>query len=159
MELFLVTSVRYSENKMEMKMKKSITILVRLLIIAGSMLTACSGNASASLAGTWKLTSYGSPANLTAAAPNVDASVIFGPDGKVTGNVGCNGFSGDYKVDSNKVAFGSIASTLMACADPIAQQEGVVFNVFTNTASFKIDGNTLTVTSADGKSAVVFEKK
>jgi heat shock protein HslJ len=144
---------------MEMKMKRSITLLVTLLIIAESMLTACSGNASASLAGTWKLTLYGSPANLTAAVPNVDASVIFGSDGKVNGNVGCNGFSGDYKVDSGKVTFGSIASTLMACADPIAQQEGVVFNVFTNTATFKIDGNTLAVTSADGKSVVVFEKK
>lgn len=140
-------------------MKKKLMFWITLLVISGSMLTACSGNPSASLAGTWKLISYGSPASPTPAVPDVDASVIFGSDGTLSGNVGCNSFNGSYKVDGETVTFGAIASTLMACADPIAQQEGMVFNVFVNTATFELDGNTLTVISADGNSVVVFERK
>jgi heat shock protein HslJ len=141
------------------KMKKSLLIWVTRFIVAAYILTACSSNVSASLAGTWKLKSSGLSTNLTPAAPNVDAAVIFGSDGTVNGNVGCNSFGGNYKVDGNTITFGSIASTLMACADPIAQQESVIFNVFVNTATFNVDGNTLTITSSDGQSVVVFERK
>ena len=140
-------------------MKKMLMFWITLLVIIGSMLTACSGNPSASLVGTWKLVSYGSPASPTPAVPDVDASVIFGSDGAISGNVGCNSFNGNYKVDGETVTFGAIASTLMACADPIAQQEGMVFNVFVNTATFKLDSNTLSIISSDGNSVVVFERK
>lgn len=140
-------------------MKKTNLFLMTLFVLSILSLAACSGNPSASLAGTWKLISYGSPASPTPAVPDVDASVIFGSDGTLSGNVGCNSFNGSYKVDGETVTFGAIASTLMACADPIAQQEGMVFNVFVNTATFELDGNTLTVISADGNSVVVFERK
>jgi heat shock protein HslJ len=140
-------------------MKKSLLLWITLFAIAGSILAACSGTASASLTGTWKLISYGSSTNPTPADPNIETSLIFGSDGKLNGNAGCNSFNGDYKVDGSTATFGPIASTMMACADPIMQQEGAVFNVFTNSAAFKIDGSTLTVTSADGNSVVVFERK
>jgi heat shock protein HslJ len=156
-----MTSVSKNEIKtMEIKMKKSLSLCLTLLVIAVSMLTACAGTATtSSLAGDWKLKAYGSPANPTPADPNVDTSLTFGSDGKLNGNVGCNSFNGDYKVIGNTITFGTIASTMMACADPIMQQEGTVFNVFIKSATFKIDGNTLTVTSADGKSSVVLEHK
>ena len=37
----------------------------------------------------------------------------------------------------------------MACPDPQMTQEGAVFQVLTNTASFKVDGSTLTITNKD----------
>jgi heat shock protein HslJ len=160
MELFAIFNVSYSENNsMEKKMKKSLLLFTTLLVITGLTLTACAGNASASVVGDWKLVSYGSPTNQTPAVPNVEASVTFGSDGKLNGNVGCNGFSGDYKIDGSTITFGPIMSTLMACTDPIMQQEIIVFSVLTDTATFEIDGTTLTITSADGASAVVFERK
>ena len=140
-------------------MKKSLLLWISLFVITGSMLVACSGTASASLTGTWKLVSYGSSTGPTPVEPNTDASLVFDVDGKFNGNVGCNGFGGDYKADGDTITFGPITSTMMACADPIMEQEGTVFNVFTNSATFKVDGNTLTVTSADGESVVVFERK
>jgi heat shock protein HslJ len=123
------------------------------------MLAACAGGASNPLVGTWKLVSYGPPENPTPAAPHVDTSITFKEDGKVEGNVGCNGFGGDYTVESDKITFGQLVSTLMFCEGPVGDQETTTLNVFTESVPFVIDGNTVTITSADGSAAVVLERK
>ena len=43
-------------------------------------------------------------------------SVRFGPDGKVTGNGGCNRFSGTYRVDGDRITIGPrLVTTRMMC--------------------------------------------
>ena len=140
-------------------MKKSLLLWITLLAIIGSMLTACSGASSISLAGDWTLISYGSSSNPTPAVPNTGASLTFGTDGTIGGNMGCNSFGGDYKVDGETITFGQVASTLMACDEQIMQQESAVFNMFANTATFKVEGSTLTLISADGNSVVLLSRK
>ncbi len=140
-------------------MKKIILMMISLLVLAGLMLTACAGNVTNSPVGDWKLVSYGSTASPTPAAAGVDTSITFASNDQVSGNVGCNSFSGDYSVNGSQITFGPIISTLMACEDPIGQQEAEVFHVFTGTVNFQVNGNTLTITSADGTSAVVLERK
>jgi heat shock protein HslJ len=130
-------------------MKKPILALFVMLI-----LTACSGGGGASVTGTWKLISY----NQTPAVPDVETSIEF-KDGQVSGNVGCNGFGGEYAVDGDQITFDKMMSTLMACTDPIGTQESVTFAVMSGTASFNLEGNQLTITSADGSSVIVLEKK
>ena len=132
--------------------------MITLLVISG-LLAACTGGASASLIGDWKLVSYGSPANPTPAAPDVDTSIVFDEDGKVSGNVGCNGFGGDYTVDGNTITFDQIVSTLMFCEGPVGEQETTTLNMFTGSTTFVLDGDTLTITSADGSSVVVLARK
>ena len=139
-------------------MKKSFMLWITIFVIAGSILTACAGNNSDVLSGNWKLISYGSLTDPTPAAPNVETSLTFGTDGKLSGSVGCNSFGGDYKVDGNTITFGALASTEMACAEPLMQQESAVFNLLSNSAAFQVDGNTLTITSTDGISVVVFAR-
>ena len=140
-------------------MKNPRFYLLVLIAVAGIILAACSNSASASLTGTWKLVSYGDSASLTPAVADVDTSIRFGEDGKVEGNVGCNGFGGDYAVDGNTITFGPIVSTLMLCEGPVGDQETVTLNVFTESATFTLEGDTLTITSADGGSAIVLARK
>jgi heat shock protein HslJ len=142
-------------------MKNPRFYLLVLIVVAGIVLAACSSKASAStsLTGTWKLVSYGEPASLTSAAADVDTSIRFGEDGKVEGNVGCNGFGGDYAVDGNMITFGPIVSTLMLCEGPVGDQETTTLNVFTESATFTMEGDTLTIISADGGSAIVLARK
>jgi len=142
-----------------MKMKKTSLLWTALFLIAGTILAACSGNPSASLTGSWKLISYGSPANPAPAAPDIDTSIEFASDGTLTGNVGCNGFGGDYTVEGNNIVFGQIISTLMFCEGPVGEQEATTLAVFTESAPFIVDGDTLTITSADGSSVVVLVRK
>ena len=88
----------------------------------------------------------------------MDTSIEF-KDGKLNGNVGCNSFGGDYKVNSDQLTFGPIVSTMMACLNQSGDQEMATLAVLQNTAKFTASGNTMTISSADGKSAIVLEKK
>jgi putative lipoprotein len=85
----------------------------------------------------------------------VDASLTFNPDGTLSGNGGCNGLGGDYKVKGDQITFGPIMSTLMACDEPRMSQEDAVHQVLMDTVSYEIDGNTLTITNKD--MVLVFE--
>ena len=140
-------------------MKKMYFVMITVLVISGALLAACTGGASASVVGDWKLVSYGSPAQPTPAASDVDTSIVFGEDGKVSGNVGCNGFGGDYKVDGNTITFRQIVSTLMFCEGLVGDQETTTLHVFAESATFVLDGDTLTITSADGSSVIVLARK
>ena len=127
-------------------MKKYLLILFMVCLA----ITACSsGSKSASIVGTWKLTAYGPANSPTPAVSDVDASITFDVNGTLNGNGGCNSMSGDYKVDGNQITFGPIMSTLMGCDEPRMTQEGTVHQVLTDTASFKIDDNTLTILNKD----------
>ena len=123
------------------------------------ILTACTGGGGpASVEGEWRLVSYGSAYGQTPAIPDVDTSIEF-KDGQMSGNVGCNSFGGNYKVDGEMLTLEPIVSTLMACEDPMASQESGVFAVLYESATFALDGDSLTITSADGSSSIVLERR
>jgi heat shock protein HslJ len=106
-------------------------------------------SASNPLIGAWKLTAYGSASAPTPAVEGVDAGLTFNEDGTVSGTSGCNGLGGDYSVQGNEITFGEFVSTLMACDDPIMAQEEAAHKVMIGTATYKIEGNTLTITKDD----------
>ena len=127
--------------------KKMIGFLVMIV------LSACAGGSSASVEGQWKLVSY----NQTPAVADIETSIEF-KDGQMSGNVGCNGFGGEYKVNGDSIEFGPVMSTMMFCEN-VAEQESTVLVTLQEKTSFVIDGNILTITSADGNSSIVLEKK
>jgi heat shock protein HslJ len=133
-------------------MKKLIPVLFVLFL-----LTACRGGSSASVVGTWKLVSYGPADKQTPAAEGVDTSIEF-KDGKLNGNVGCNSFGGDYKVNGDQLTFGPIMSTMMACLNQSGDQEQGILAVLKDTVKYSVSGDTLTITSAD-KAEIVLARK
>ena len=135
-------------------MKKLVFGLLVLFVLG-----ACSGGAPASINGQWSLVSYGPADSQISTAPDVDTSIEFTSDGTLNGNVGCNGFGGDFTVDGDTITFGPIVSTMMFCEGPVGEQEAATLLVFHESASFVLDGDTLTVTSADGSSVVVLAGK
>lgn len=121
------------------------------------VLTACGGESRASIEGQWKLVSYGPASAQTPAAAEVETSIEF-KDGQMSGNVGCNGFGGEYSVKGDQIEFGPVMSTMMYC-EAVAEQEAGTLAVFQETASFVLDGDTLTITSADGAMSIVLGRK
>lgn len=105
--------------------------------------------AAGSLIGAWKLTAYGPADAPTPAVEGVDAGLTFNEDGTVSGSSGCNGLGGDYTVEGDQIIFGEFVSTLMACDDPIMAQEEAAHKVMTGTATYQIEGDTLTITNND----------
>jgi heat shock protein HslJ len=121
-----------------------------LLFVLGLAISACAAEDPANaLLGTWTLTSYGPAGSPVPAVEDSGAQLTFNEDGTLAGNSGCNGFGGDYTVEGKEISFGQIVSTLMACEDNRMQQEEAVHQVLTDTATFEVDGNTLTLTNND----------
>jgi heat shock protein HslJ len=135
-------------------MKKLVIGLLALFVLA-----ACAGGASASITGEWKLVSHGSVSKQVPAAPDVDTSIEFGSDGQMNGNVGCNGFGGEFKADGDTITFGPVMSTMMFCEGAVGDQEMGTIAVFQESAKFVLDGDNLTITSADGNSMIVLAHK
>lgn len=140
-------------------MKKTFLLSTTLFALSVIILAACSGGYSASLASEWILVSYGDASNPTPALPDVETSIKFGEDGQFGGSVGCNSFSADYKIDGDQIALGSIVSTMMFCNETSSQESAVLGILSDNSLKFQLNGDFLTLTSADGASAVVFVRK
>jgi heat shock protein HslJ len=153
-EHFANSSVKILKLQFGEKMKKLIVSLLALLLL----LTACAGGSPATIQGQWKLVSHGSAASQTPAAPDAETSIEF-LDGQLSGNVGCNGFGGEYEVDGDVIKFGPVMSTMMFCEGPVGEQEMGTIAVFQESATFVLDGDTLTITSADGSSVIVLARK
>jgi heat shock protein HslJ len=133
---------------------------ILILLILPLLLSACAGQSteepSASILGDWKLIQYGPVNAPIAAVEDVGAGLTFNEDGTITGSSGCNGLGGDYTVEGDQITFGEFVSTLMACEDPIMVQEDVAHQVMTGTASYEMEGDTLTITN--NENALVFRR-
>ncbi|MEW5829298.1 MAG: META domain-containing protein [Chloroflexota bacterium] len=140
-------------------MKKT-TLIWTALIVAGLTLSACApGITNQSLNDTtWELVSYGSAMDPTPAAPDIETTLTFGADGQVGGNMGCNSFSGAFELNGDKIEFGPITSTMMACEGSGMDQEAAAFNVLRETVTASFDGSNLTLTGPDGDVLVLAQK-
>jgi heat shock protein HslJ len=111
------------------------SVLVFLFIL----LTSCSAfpAASDSLNGTsWEL--YAISKHRPIEGSNI--TIVF-EDGQVSGSSGCNSYGGDYKVSGKKIEFGMLMSTLMACDEPIMDQESDFLQMLGNAHRFElVDG-------------------
>lgn len=133
-------------------------LLLTALIILMLTLIACSP-AKPDISGEWKLASYGDAASPTPALPDVETSIKF-ENGQMSGNVGCNGFGGEYELNGDQITFNGIMSTMMFCEATSAQEQGVLGAFSDNAAlQLQVNGDTLTITSTDGDSVVILTRK
>jgi heat shock protein HslJ len=141
-------------------MKKTrIVIFLAFGLCAGLLiLAACT---SSSQGGVGDLTASGWNLSQLVDQPLVSGSSItaqFTSDGKVGGSAGCNQYSGAYKTSGDNIQISSpLASTMMACAQELMDQESAYLKALGEVQSFKIVGDTLTLNDAKDKSLLVFK--
>ena len=126
-------------------MKRTLMILM-VFVLA---LSACSAQESRSIVGSWELIEFGPAGSTMPAVEDSEAGLTFNEDGSVSGSTGCNGAGSEYTVYGDQIEFAPFVSTLMACEDPIMEQESTFHQVLNGTATYEIDGDTLTL-SRDG---------
>ena len=122
-------------------MKRTLMILM-VFVLA---LSACSAQESRSIVGSWELIEFGPAGSTMPAVEDSEAGLTFNEDGSVSGSTGCNGAGSEYTVDGDQIEFAPFVSTLMACEDPIMEQETTFHQVLNGTATYEIDGDTLTL--------------
>lgn len=106
----------------------------------GTESTGCAGDPETLLAGDWA----GTAVNGTALAEGITVSLSFA-DGQVSGQSGCNRFTGGYALTGEGLTLTPIAATRMACPAPQMETETALFDALRRTARFDIgaDGSLL----------------
>jgi heat shock protein HslJ len=81
----------------------------------------------------------------------------FKDDGTLGGSNGCNRYNTTYAVDGDKIQITSpMASTLMACPDPVMAQEGVYMGAMEAAATFEISDDELTLFNEASDALVIY---
>jgi heat shock protein HslJ len=106
---------------------------------------------------TWRVTSYNNGMNgVVSVVPGTQLSMVFGDDGQVSGNTGCNQFSGTYTISGASIAFGPIATTLRACLSDAANlQEQQFLSALNASTTYELTGDRLTFRSDDGATQII----
>jgi heat shock protein HslJ len=114
---------------------------------------------SPSLAGPeWRLVSLTGHQSDAIAGLKRPVNIVFRDDGHVAGSFGCNGFGGTYSIEGDRVVFGALAGTMMACPQPAMSIENAMRTALTGSVPFTLAGNRLTLTTASNVS-LVFEPR
>jgi heat shock protein HslJ len=110
------------------------------------------------LAGDWVVTGYFRPGAIVSPLAGSTLTATFDA-GQISGDSGCNRYSGPYEVDDTKIAIGPLASTLRACADPEVDQQASDFLAALQLArTFTLDSRGLTLLREDGGIAVTLQR-
>ncbi|MEZ4858971.1 MAG: META domain-containing protein [Flavobacteriaceae bacterium] len=89
-------------------------------------------------------------------APNI---VFTALDKAVNGNTGCNRFFGNYTLDLYVLTFSEIASTEMACDQPIMDTENAFLVALQNTGSYALQNGELTLYSKNDRTVLLTATK
>ena len=109
---------------------------------------------------TWVLESYGEKGNLQAVLEDTEITAEFkSAEGKFGGSGGCNNYFGSYEIKKNELTIKPpIGSTMMACPEPIMDQEQEYLKLLETTETFQIQ-NVKLIISCSGNKGLVFIKK
>jgi heat shock protein HslJ len=139
---------------------RATTDSLRLLDAGGKVLLRYAAtDAAQAIKGDWEVTSYYTGDALVSPLAGTTPSAKF--DGKqVSGDTGCNTFSGPYTVEGDTITIGPLASTLRACADPGVDEQGTKYlQALALAKTFAVTGDRLDLFRADGGFAASFQKK
>ena len=88
-------------------------------------------------------------------APGAVLRISF-EDGRISVSGGCNGMGGDVTFDGDTMTVGPMISTMMACEQPLMDQDSAVQAFLTAGTTVSVDGDTLTLTGTfDGADASI----
>ena len=73
--------------------------------------------------------------------PDAGATLSVEPGGRVTGETGCNRYTGEVTVDGASLTFGPLATTRMACEGPLQDQERAVLDALAGVTGWALDAD------------------
>jgi heat shock protein HslJ len=96
----------------------------------------------------WRLVDIGGqPSPAGADSTRHPGFTLLAEGRKVQGSAGCNRMTGTYKLDGEKLKFGPLATTRMAC--PAMQTETAFLKALKATTRFEVSGSSLMLYGAD----------
>ncbi len=89
--------------------------------------------------------------------PRSSITIRFGADGSLSGNSGCNDYSGSYTVNGDALSVGPLAVTGALCDDEIDMQEQRYLAILQSAATFEMSRNLLIIRDATGQEVLRFD--
>lgn len=110
----------------------------------------------------WKALSYNNGKQaVVSVISGSELTVAFDAVGRISGNAGCNAFTGSYKLeDGGKIAIGPLATTRKLCNAPegVMEQEAQFIAALEQAATYRIEGDRLQLRTAEGATAANFQR-
>lgn len=103
---------------------------------------------------TWEATTIGE----SPVPPGVEITLLIEPDMRAGGVGGCNSFFSQATITEDSFAIGEVARTQRSCLYERNMLEQSYFDALKTAASWRLDGDTLTLLDREGKPAVIFER-
>ena len=88
-------------------------------------------------------------------AGSVSSWIEFEPD-RVSGNDGCNAFSGSYEADGSKLTFGPLAGTKKACGSPADEVSREVIAALARVRTYELAADKLRMKDAGGETVLTY---
>jgi putative lipoprotein len=82
------------------------------------------------------------------------SSLLLGDDGHASGLGGCNRFNGGYTLAGDRLGFGAIAATMMACSPALGEQEQRFFRALGAVQGWRIETGLLHLLDATGATLI-----
>ena len=107
-----------------------------------------SNTLSALTASEWELDILAEPGvNFNELFPNTKPTIKFNKAGNVSGNAGCNRYTGSYKLNGSDISFGAIAGTKMMC--PSLEGENTYLKALSKVDKISVSDGVLTMIMGD----------
>lgn len=79
------------------------------------------------------------------ALPQPAATLVFPQPGQAVGHGSCNRFSGAVEIDRDRLTFGPLMSTKMACLGGASEQESRYLGALQKAQRYEVQGDTLLI--------------
>ena len=111
------------------------------------------------IVGVWDLSSYNNGKGaIQTVITGSQTTADFRADWKLSGSGGCNQYNAGYTTTaSNGITITQPITTLMACAEPVMQQETQYFSLLPTAAKYEISGDQLTLFNATGTKILIYK--
>lgn len=126
-------------------------------LVAGLALASCAARgpdqAASELTGrTWRLVGVERQPVLVPGRSTLQVA----PDGRVSGQGGCNGYAGRAEIEDGRISFGPMLATKMACEPAVTRQEMRLFDGLSRAARWRVERGELTLYDAEGRELLRF---
>jgi heat shock protein HslJ len=127
----------------------------RLIFSAALALCAMPAVAAGGLSGKWRVVAVGGAEGLDPA----HARAEFAPNGRFASTVGCNRIAGMPTVSGERLSFGPMMTTRMACPPPLDTVERQYLAALEAVRAYRLAGKTLVLLGDGGEALVTLEKE